>query len=95
MAQKIGADAASVITSCFISPSENELHEHYATIAKSTNLPVLLYNNPGRTGVKLSVDLVKKLSRIENIVGIKKDTPATTCFIKVGHVLWILKGVKN
>jgi len=95
MAQKIGADAASVITPCFISPSENELHEHCATIAKSTNLPVLLYNNPGRTGVRLWIVLVKKLSRFENIVGIKKYTPATTRFIKVGHVLWILKSVQN
>lgn len=74
MAQKIGADAVSVITPCFISPSENELYEHYTTIAKSTNLPVLLYNNPGRTGINLSADLVERLSRIENIVGIKDSS---------------------
>jgi len=74
MAEKIGADAASVITPCFISPSENELYEYYAAIAKSTNLPALLYNNPARTGINLSADLVKKLSRIENIVGIKDSS---------------------
>lgn len=82
MAQKIGADAVSVITPCFISPSEIELYEHYTIIAKSTNLPILLYNNPGRTGINLSADLVKKLSSIENIVGIKDSSGDLTLTVE-------------
>ncbi len=74
MAERAGAGAVSVITPCFISPSEDELFEHYVTIAKSTKLPVLLYSNPGRTGINMSVKLVAKLSRLDNIVGIKDSS---------------------
>lgn len=73
-AENVGVDAVSVITPYFISPSQNELYEHYKEIAKSTNLPVLLYNNPSRTGVNLSANLVEKLADIDNIVGIKDSS---------------------
>lgn len=74
MAESEGADVVSVLTPMFISPTEDELYEHYAEIAKSTKLPVLLYGNPEKTGVKLSVGLVKRLSQIDNIVGIKDSS---------------------
>ena len=74
IAEKAGAGAVSVITPFFISPSQEELYEYYLSIAKSTNLPVLLYNNPGRTGVNLSAELVERLSKIDNIVGIKDSS---------------------
>jgi len=74
MAENIGVDAVSVITPFFISPTQDELYEHYLAIAKSTHLPVLLYNNPGRTGVNLSADLVARLSKVDNIVGIKDSS---------------------
>jgi len=74
IAEKAGADAVSIITPFFISPSQEELYEYYLSIAKSTNLPVLLYNNPGRTGVNLSAELVERLSKIDNIVGIKDSS---------------------
>lgn len=71
LATEIGVDALSVITPVFISPNEQELFNHYQAIASSTDLPIILYNNPGRTGINLSVDLVVKLSKIDNIIGIK------------------------
>ena len=74
MAQDIGVDAASIITPFFISPTQNELYEHYLAVAKSTSLPLLLYNNPGRTGVSLSTDLVVRLSKVDNIIGIKDSS---------------------
>lgn len=74
MAEAAGANAVSVITPFFIRPSESELLEFYTTIAKATRLPVLLYNNPGRTGVNLSADFVVRASRVENIVGIKDSS---------------------
>jgi len=82
MAERAGADAVSIITPYFISPSADELYDHYAAVARATRLPVLLYNNPARTGVHLSVDLV---SSIENIVGIKDssgDLTLTTEYIR-------------
>ncbi len=74
MASEIGVDAVSVITPVFITPNENELYNHYQAIASSTDLPIIMYNNPGRTGINLSVDLVVKLSQIDNIIGIKDSS---------------------
>src|SRR5436309_3539965 len=56
MAEKEGADGVSVITPYFISPSQQEIYDHYRRIAESTKLPVILYNNPGTCGgVKIEV----------------------------------------
>jgi len=74
MAEDIGVDAVSIITPFYISPTQDELYEHYLAIAKSTSLPILLYSNPGRTGVNLSADLVVRLSKVDNIVGIKDSS---------------------
>ena len=74
MAEAAGVSAVSVITPFFISPNENELYEFYSAIAKSTRLPILLYNNPGRTGVNMSVNFILRASKIENIVGIKDSS---------------------
>jgi len=74
MASEIGVDAVSVITPVFITPNERELYNHYQAIASSTDLPIIIYNNPGRTGINLSVDLVVKLSQIDNIIGIKDSS---------------------
>ena len=74
LAEKIGVDAVSVMTPFYIQPNEAELFTHFQTIASSTKLPVFLYSNPSRTGVNLSVNLLVKLSEIENIVGIKDSS---------------------
>jgi 4-hydroxy-tetrahydrodipicolinate synthase len=71
LAEKEGADALTVLTPMYINPSETELYDHFVTIARSTKLPVLLYNNPGRTTNNISIGLLKKLACVENIVGIK------------------------
>lgn len=85
MAESAGAQAVSVLTPFFINPSEQELLEHYTAVAKSTNLPVLLYNNPGRTGCRISASLVEKAAKVDNIVGIKDssgDMTLTAEFIR-------------
>ena len=74
MAEGVGATAVSVITPYFIHPNDGELMEFYTTIAKSTRLPILLYNNPQRTGVNMTPDFIVRASRVENIVGIKDSS---------------------
>jgi len=74
MAEGAGATAVSVITPYFIHPNDGELMEFYTTIAKSTRLPILLYNNPQRTGVNMTPDFIVRASRVENIVGIKDSS---------------------
>jgi 4-hydroxy-tetrahydrodipicolinate synthase len=71
IAEDAGVDAVSILTPFFIQPTDAELYAHYVAIAEATSLPVLLYNNPGRTGVKLAPGLVARLSEHPNIVGIK------------------------
>jgi len=84
MAESAGADAVSVITPSFITPSQDELYEHYRAVAACTRLPVLLYSNPARTGVNLSVRLAARLAELDNVVGIKDssgDLTTTASFI--------------
>jgi 4-hydroxy-tetrahydrodipicolinate synthase len=85
MAEQVGATAVSVITPYFITPSPDELYQHYVAVAQATRLPVLLYTNPARTGVALSPALAAKLARVDNIVGIKDssgDLTLTTEYIR-------------
>src|SRR6185369_5059321 len=75
MAQREGADGVSVISPYFISPTQQELFDHFRRVAESTALPVLLYNNPGTCGgVKIDVDTLARLAEIPNIVGIKDSS---------------------
>ncbi|MCR4424612.1 MAG: 4-hydroxy-tetrahydrodipicolinate synthase [Firmicutes bacterium] len=74
VAESAGADAVSVITPYFVSPSQSELVEHFTTIAKATKIPVLLYNNPARTGCNITAQTVETLSKVENIRGIKDSS---------------------
>ena len=96
MAEAAGVSAVSVLTPFFIRPNDEELFEHYKTIAKATRLPVLLYNNPQRTGVPISADFVVRASKIENIVGIKDssgDLTLTSEYIRrTGEKFSVLAG---
>ncbi|MCI8518155.1 MAG: 4-hydroxy-tetrahydrodipicolinate synthase [Hungatella sp.] len=71
MAQSLGADVLSVITPWFAKASDEELYDHYCAVAGAVKIPVILYNIPARTGNSLSPALVARLSRVENIVGVK------------------------
>src|SRR5438094_6640288 len=75
MAEREGADGVSVITPYFVSPTQQEIYDHYRRIAEHTSLPVILYNNPGTCGgVKIEVDTVARLAQIPNIVAIKDSS---------------------
>ena len=75
MAEREGADGVSVITPYFISPTQQEIYDHYRRVAESTSLPVVLYNNPATCGgVKIDVDTVVRLAQIPNILAIKDSS---------------------
>jgi len=75
MAEREGASGVSVITPYFILPSQAELHDHFARIAESTSLPVILYNNPSTCGgLSIGVDTLARLTRIDNICGVKDSS---------------------
>ncbi|GAA3079506.1 dihydrodipicolinate synthase family protein [Streptosporangium carneum] len=82
-AESIGADVAMVITPYFVSPSPAELAEHFRQVAAATTLPVLLYNNPPRTGVTLVPADLSALGG--NVVGVKDSGGDLT--VAIEHML--------
>jgi 4-hydroxy-tetrahydrodipicolinate synthase len=73
---RLGARGVSVLQPMFIKPTEDELAGHFEAIARAVpDIPVLLYNNPGRTGYPISQGVVEDLARrVPNIVGIKDSS---------------------
>lgn len=71
-AEKLGADGLLVVTPYYNKGNESGIYAHYKAIADSVKIPVILYNVPSRTGVNLSVKLLKKLAEIENITALKE-----------------------
>jgi len=71
-AEEIGADAVLVVTPYYLRPSQHGLVNYFTKVAESTELPVILYDIPMRTGVALDVETIVELSEVENIVGIKE-----------------------
>lgn len=74
-AQSVGADGLLSVTPYYNKPTQQGLYEHYKAIATSVEVPFMLYNVPGRTGVDLEADTVVKLFRdVNNIYAIKEAT---------------------
>lgn len=71
-AETIGVDAALIVTPYYNKTTQDGLVAHYTAIAKETNLPIILYSVPSRTGVNIAPSTCKKLSEIKNIVAIKE-----------------------
>ena len=72
-AEELGADCALVVTPYYNKPVQEGLYQHYAAIAKSTSIPIIIYNVPSRTGVNILPETVVRLARdFKNIIGIKE-----------------------
>ena len=74
MAQGVGADGSLQVAPYYNKPTQEGLFRHFAAIAESTDLPLVLYNIPGRTGVTISAETMARLAEIPNIVGVKDST---------------------
>jgi len=70
--QEVGADGLLIVTPYYNKATQGGLIKHYTAIANSVDLPIILYNVPGRTGVNITPTTVEKLSKVENIVAIKE-----------------------
>ena len=73
-AEKVGADAVLVVTPYYNKPTQSGLYEHYKSIADNSNIPIIIYNIPGRSIVDMSIDTMIKLSKLTNVIGVKDAT---------------------
>lgn len=71
-AEKQGVDGVLLVCPYYNKPSQEGLYQHFKAIASSTNLPVILYNIPGRTGINMLPATVARLAEVPNIVAIKE-----------------------
>lgn len=72
LAEEIGADGVLAVVPYYNKPNQASLYEHFRALAESTDLPIMLYNVPGRTGTNMSADTTLRLSEIDNIVATKE-----------------------
>jgi len=71
-AKQVGADGALMICPYYNKPTQEGLYQHYKKVAASVDIPIVLYNIPGRTAVNIEVETIARLAQIPNIVGVKE-----------------------
>ncbi|WP_440895374.1 4-hydroxy-tetrahydrodipicolinate synthase [Amphibacillus sp. Q70] len=82
-AEEIGADALLLVTPYYNKPNQAGLYQHFVAVAEATNLPIMLYNIPGRTMVHLNVETIIELSKIDNIVSVKESSGNLDAIAKI------------
>ena len=73
-AEKVGADAALIVTPYYNKPTQEGLYQHYKAINDKIGIPIVIYNIPGRSVIDMSVDTMARLYELKNIVGVKDAT---------------------
>src|SRR5437870_7398382 len=73
-AEKAGADAVLVVTPYYNKPTQEGMYQHYKAINDAINIPIIIYNIPGRSVVDMSVDTMTRLFELKNIAGVKDAT---------------------
>jgi len=84
-AKKVGADCTLQVVPYYNRPSQEGMYQHFRAIAEAVDIPVVLYNVPGRTVADLQHDTVLKLAQIDNVVGIKEATG------NIERAAWLIK----
>ena len=96
-AEKVGADAALVVTPYYNKPTQEGLYQHYKAINDKCGIPILIYNIPGRSVIDMSVDTMARLFELKNIVGVKDATGEFDRVDqqkkKMGKILFNLQGM--
>lgn len=95
-AQELGAQAALIVTPYYNKPTQAGLYAHFAAIAEAVDLPIVLYNVPGRTSVNMLPETVVRLAELPNIVGIKEASgsidQASQIVLEAGPNFAVLSG---
>ena len=98
-AQDSGADGLMITHPFYSHPSDDELFEHYAQIARAVELPIVVYNNPGTTGIDASPELFGRLAELPHIEYVKETTADSARVTRIlectGGKLTVLSGQDN
>ncbi|MFN7483066.1 MAG: 4-hydroxy-tetrahydrodipicolinate synthase, partial [Betaproteobacteria bacterium] len=86
-AKQVGADCTLQVVPYYNKPSQEGIYRHFKAIAEAVDIPVVLYNVPGRTVADMQVDTVLRLAQVPGIVGIKE---ATGDIERQGSTLWLV-----
>ncbi|MBM3523612.1 MAG: 4-hydroxy-tetrahydrodipicolinate synthase [Alphaproteobacteria bacterium] len=81
-AKKAGADGALIVTPYYNRPTQEGLFQHFKAIAGAVEIPILVYNIPGRSAVDISVETMARIAKLPNIVGVKESTGDLTRITK-------------
>lgn len=73
-AARVGADAALVVAPYYNKPTQEGLYRHFKAVAEAADIPIIIYNIPGRSAVDVSVETLQRLAALPNVVGIKDAT---------------------
>ncbi|MGF1471012.1 MAG: 4-hydroxy-tetrahydrodipicolinate synthase [Rubrobacteraceae bacterium] len=86
MAQEAGADGSLQVAPYYNKPTQEGLYRHFTAIAESTDLPLVLYNIPGRTAVTIEAPTMARLAQIPNVVGVKESTLSMNMVSDIRHL---------
>jgi len=95
LAKEVGCTAGLSVNPYYNKPSQEGLYRHFMTLADSVDLPICLYNIPGRTGITMAAQTVARLAKHPNIVAIKEATGVldmTSEIISLSHELTVVSG---
>jgi 4-hydroxy-tetrahydrodipicolinate synthase len=87
-AKEAGADATLQIVPYYNKPTQEGMYLHFKKVAETVDIPIILYNIPGRTGVNLLPETVERLVQIENIIGIKEASGNLAQVTEILHRCW-------
>jgi len=83
-AKKVGADGALLVSPYYNKPTQEGLYRHFKAVAEAVDIPIVVYNIQGRTGVNIANETMKRLSQIPNIVGVKE---ASGSILQISEVI--------
>jgi 4-hydroxy-tetrahydrodipicolinate synthase len=88
-AKKVGADMCLLTTPYYNKPTQEGLYRHFKSVAEEVDIPLILYNIPGRTGINMTPETVARLAEIPNIIGIKE---ASGSLVQVADIYRLARG---
>ena len=91
-AKELGADCALIVTPYYNKPTQSGILAHFEAVAQAVDLPVLIYNIQGRTGVNIETDTLEKLAKLPNIIGVKEASGSLT---QIGEVIERIQNKQN